>query len=119
MASVNVIPTKELLRQAFPVSLTEGAGNRTICAQVVLYARTQHAFYVAFQALVLALGVAVLVALVFFIEKLTNGVDVTNLVGLLGSVVTGAATGFLQKQAQDALKRYNDALDRLKETDCA
>jgi hypothetical protein len=119
MAPVNDTPTKELLRQAFPLPLTEGAGNRAICAQVELYARTQHAFYVAFQALVLALGVAVLVALVLFIEQLTNGVDVIDVVGLLGSVVTGAAVGFLQKQAQDALKRYNDALDRLKETDCA
>jgi len=101
------------------VSLNESAGNSAICAHVELYARTQRTFYLAFQALVLALGVAVLVALVLFIVRLTDGVDVAGVVGLLGSVVTGAAAGFLQQQAREALKRYKDALDRLQETDCA
>ena len=58
----------------------------------------------------LALAAAVATALVIFVVLAINGVDVTNVAGIVGSLAVGAATGFLQKQASDALGRYNDAL---------
>lgn len=83
-------------------------------AQVKLFARTQYAFYVAFQTLVLALALAVATALVISIMRLLEGVDVADLILLLGSVATGIAAGFLQKQASEANARYKEAQNSLR-----
>ena len=52
------VPTVELLRAAYtsPAGGVEGVeDDPAYAAQLALYARTQHAFYVAFQAVVLVL----------------------------------------------------------------
>lgn len=107
--------TAELLKRLRP-RVTESPASRTAAweAQVKLFAYTQYAFYVGFQMLVLVFGVAIAVALVIFIARLIDGVDVTEVVGILGSVAAGVAAGVLQKLASDAKTRYNEALAELK-----
>src|SRR5664280_138044 len=124
MPTVNDASTTELLQQAFPVPVaaTEGAAappsSGPVCAQLMLFARTQYMFYVGFQTLVLALSVAVLVALVLFIVRLTGGVDVTGVVGAPGRISTAVAAVFLQTQANEAKKRYDAALEALQNSGC-
>lgn len=112
------VPTSQLLRTAFtgpPGGLEGVAEDPAYAAQLALYARTQHAFYVAFQAVVLVLALATLGALVVFVVRLAAGVDVTSLVSGLGTLVSGSAAGFLQKQAGEAKERYLEALTLWKE----
>jgi hypothetical protein len=121
MKSRNTRSTADLLAEAFPASANEGvqdAQSRTLCAQLTLYSRTQYVFYVAFQALVLALAVAAAVVLIIFIQRLTHGAHITGAVGTLGGAVTGGVAIFLQKQASDAKKRYEAALSQLQNSGC-
>lgn len=89
-------------------------------AQLILYARTQYAFYAVFQALVVVLAIAAAVALVVGIFRLTAGhpgtADAIVSVGVgVGALVSGAAAAFIQKQASDAKDRYLEALRLLGE----
>lgn len=129
--------TEDLLAQAFPVVLdfsppvappeVAGAGGRTeapsiaddglvvatpssLCGQIALFARTQYAMYVGFQVLVLLLAAATACALVYFIYRATNDVDVLASVVVLGGICSGVAAGVLQKLASDARTRYNEAM---------
>lgn len=89
-------------------------------AQLILYARTQFAFYAVFQALVVVLAVAAAIALVVGIYRLTAGhpdtADAIVSVGVgVGALVTGGAAMFIQKQASEAKDRYLEALRLLEE----
>lgn len=106
--------TSELLRKLRRNQNENAAPFAEWDAQVKLFARTQYTFYVAFQALVLVLALAVATALVISIIRLLDGVDVAEIVLLLGSVATGIAAGFLQKQASEAHGRYKDAQNALR-----
>lgn len=116
-----------LIAQAFPLGpqgLVESDmdPDSEYRAQLKLYAQTQRAFFVGFQAVVLVLAVATLVALVVFVSRLTSGEDadlVLTVAAGLGTVVTGAASGFLQKLASSALRNYKDALERLRKAGIA
>ena len=119
------VPTAELLRNAYvgPVGGLEGVDeDPTYKAQLALYARTQHAFYVAFQAVVLVLALATLGALVVFVARLVGGIDVVGgvdvavLISAIGTLVSGGAAVFLQKQASEAKDRYVEALKLWKES---
>lgn len=110
------ITTEALLRAAFTVSGggPEGAGAATLdderAAQLRLYARTQYSFYVAFQALVLVLAVAIAWALVVVVTRLLDQTDVQTVLAGLSAVATSAGAVFLQNQANKAKSRYDDAL---------
>lgn len=89
-------------------------------AQLILYARTQFAFYAVFQALVVVLAVAAAIALVAGIYRLTAGhpgtADAIVSAGVgVGALVTGGAAMFIQKQASEAKDRYLEALRLLEE----
>lgn len=106
--------TSELLGRLRPNRNENASPDAEWDAQVKLFARTQYTFYVAFQALVLVLAIAVATALVISIIRLLDGVDVAGVVLLLGSVATGIAAAFLQKQASEANARYKDAQNALR-----
>lgn len=106
--------TSDLLKRLRPSRNENVSPDAEWAAQVKLFARTQYAFYVAFQTLVLTLALAVATALVVSVIRLLDGVDVAGLVLLLGSLATGIAAGFLQKQASEANTRYKDAQTALK-----
>jgi hypothetical protein len=87
-------------------------------AQLALYARTQYAFYAVFQALVLVLACAAVVALVVCIIRLSAGdhaaVELVADIGIgVSSLVTGGAATFIQTQASAAKDRYLEALKLL------
>lgn len=111
--------TRDLLREAYQPSADvggpEGAGDAAYLAQLSLYARTQYAFYLAFETLVVGLAVMIAVALGVVVVRLLDGVDPTTAIAGLGAVVGGAATAFLQKQAGDAKDRYLEAMGLLRE----
>ncbi|MEO7060729.1 MAG: hypothetical protein ABI083_13500 [Lapillicoccus sp.] len=103
--------TTDLLRDAYaPAAGNEAMDDPAYTAQLALYARTQYAFYLAFQTLVVILAVAVVTALVLTVIRLAQGVDATTAVTGLGAVVGGGATAFLGKQAHGAKDRYLEAM---------
>lgn len=110
--------TGDLLRTAFtgPVGGLEQADtDPAYLAQLALYARTQRAFYIAFQTIVLVLAAVTLGALIVFIVRVVGGVDVGVLVAGLGTLASGGGAAFLQKQASEAKDNYLEALKLWKE----
>ena len=110
-----------ILQQAFPAVAAPKPGETVIRAaaadpvrqgQIKVVQTTQYALYVAFQALSLALATAVTVSLIVAIWRLTAHPDNTQAilggVVVLGDIVGGVATGFVQNQANAAKKRYED-----------
>jgi hypothetical protein len=119
------LPHRELLEAAFPSrSARDAIELRTAApapvegaeyaAQLALYARTQYAFYVAFQALVFILAAAALLGLIISVGRLIQNVDVAGIVGGIASIVSGGGATFLNTQAKQANSRYKDALKLLK-----
>lgn len=90
-----------------PTDVELASGENPIGEMLI---RIQLAFYVALQLLVVILAVAVLVALVSFVIQIMNGGNPTVAIGLIGTLVVGGGTGWLQKQASDALGRYHEAV---------
>lgn len=78
--------------------------------QLAIIQITQYAIYAISQLLVLALTAAVTVSLVISIWRLTAHPDQSQLivamVVALGSIATGTAAIFVQKQANEARKRW-------------
>jgi hypothetical protein len=107
--------TSQLLRRLRPTDLeTPTTREEEWDTHVKLFAKTQYLFYVSFQTLVLGLALAVATALVISIIRVLDGVDVTELILLIGSIATGIAAAFLQKQASEAHTRYKEAQTVLK-----
>lgn len=98
----------ELWRAIFSPEEVEVASGENPTGEMLM--RIQLAFYVALQLLVVILAVAVLAALVSFVIQIMNGGNPTVAIGLIGTLVAGGGTGFLQKLASDALGRYNEAV---------
>ncbi|MEE6177871.1 hypothetical protein [Mycobacterium sp. 050134] len=79
-------------------------------SQLAIIQITQYAIYAISQLLVLALTAAVTVSLVVSIWRLTAHPDrsqlIVAMVVALGSIATGTAAIFVQKQANEARKRW-------------
>ncbi|MCV7223743.1 hypothetical protein [Mycolicibacterium elephantis] len=113
----------ELLQHAYPSDAAGGlraaSAKPARDSQVKIVQVTQYALYVAFQVLVLALAIAVTTSLIIAIWRLSTNPDTAEAilsgVVIVGDIATGAAAGFLQKQANEAKKRYEDARRYLSE----
>lgn len=115
----------QLLQDAFPQDaerepqggLRAASAKPARVSQVKIVQATQYALYVVSQMLVLALAIAVTVSLIIAIWNLSTDPDTAQAilagVVILGDIATGAAAGFLQKQANVAKQRYEDATNYL------
>jgi hypothetical protein len=113
MANIFNETTGDLLREAFsgPIGGLEQADtDPAYRAQLALYARTQRAFYIAFETIVLVFAVVTLGALIIFVARVVGGVDAEVLVAGLGTIASGGGAAFLQKQAREAKGNYLEAL---------
>jgi hypothetical protein len=88
----------------------ESVGGPTpICASYMREERTQYRFMIAFQVLVLLLGVGALILLLVAIWQAIDGRTIATLVSAGGTVVTGAASTFLNTQRKDARDAFHAA----------
>lgn len=109
-ATVGLTATAEVVKKEIQDDL-----DKERKAQLVLYSRTQYGVYAVFQALVIALAFASTLALVICIIRLIwadqSAINLITEVGVaVGSIATGGAARFIQKQATEAKERYLEAL---------
>ena len=71
--------------------------------------RTQYRFMVAFQVLVLLLASGALILLLVAIWQAIDGRAIGTLVSAGGTIVTGAASTFLNTQRKDAREAFHAA----------
>lgn len=108
----------QYLNEAYPrPALVPGEPRLEVAAfsseqdsQLAIIEITQYAIYLIAQLLTLALDIAVTVSLVISIWRLTTHPDRSQLivatVVTLGAIATGAAAVVVQKQANEARKRW-------------
>lgn len=92
----------------------EGNPHGPACMAAQAYERQTRLFSVLFTTLVLILAAATVLLLVYALIKITDDVNTTNIVALIGGVVTGSAAGFLVKHMNRANALERQAIGQVK-----
>lgn len=103
---------EQIFRASLPpaeVGSERTGGTTPICGSYMREERTQYRFMVAFQTLVLMLAVGTLILLLVAVWQAIDGRAIATLVSAGGTIVTGAASTFLNTQRKDARDAFHAA----------